>query len=51
MIYDPTFGGGLNKSWECMPDPVVENSFTEPKLQSIIETTTDSVFPIDLAQN
>ena len=32
MIYDPTFGGGLNKSWESTSDRVVESSFPEPKL-------------------
>ena len=42
MVIDPTFGGGINKSWECTPDPEVESNFTERKLHSTIETTTDS---------
>ena len=44
MVFDSTFGGGLNKSWECTPDPVVESSLIEPKLHSTIDTTTDSAF-------
>ena len=51
MVFDPTFGVGLNKSWEYTPDPVIESSFTEPNLHSTIETTTDSIFPTDLSQN
>ena len=49
MVFDPAFKGGLKKSWECTPDPVVESSFTELELHSTIETITDSAFPTDLA--
>ena len=51
MIFDPAFGGGLNKSSECVPDPEVESSFTEPKLHSTIETTNGNDFPTDLARS
>ena len=51
IVFDPTFGGVLNKSRECTPDHVAESSFTEPKLHCTIETTTGSAFATDLAQN
>ena len=51
MVFNFTFSGGLNKSWECTAGPVVESSFTELKLNSTIEIKTGSAFPTDLAPN
>ena len=51
MVFDPTFSGEISKFWECTLDYVVESSFTELKLHSTSETTTDSAFPTDFVPN